>query len=127
MEESILKSTKKVLGIQPDDESFDLDVITHINSAFSDLYQIGLGPEDGFWIEDASYVWEDFTNESPAIISQVKVCVYLRVRMLFDPPTTSYLIGAMEKQIQEHLTRLSVMREEAAWVDPDPPRVEVAE
>lgn len=120
MEESILISTKKVLGVGPDDGSFDLDIITHINSAFFTLQQLGLGPVEGFYIEDEEAQWDDFEAD-PNISAQVKTYIYLKTRMLFDPPQTSYLITAFEKQIVEHESRLNMRREETAWVDPDPP------
>lgn len=123
MESSILISTKKVLGIGPDDTSFDLDIITHINSAFVNLYQLGIGPVNGFMIEDAEPKWNDFISSDPMLLpylNLIKTCVILRVRMLFDPPTTSYLINAMEKQIAEHEWRLSAGREAIEWVDPNP-------
>lgn len=121
MDQSILNSTKKILGIASNDTSFDLDVMTHINSAFSNLHQLGIGPEEGFVIEDATTEWEDFGIDSLPILHQLKTCVYLRARMLFDPPTTSYLLQAMERQIQEAEWRLNEMREATAWIDPDPP------
>jgi hypothetical protein len=122
MEESILKSVKKILGIYPDDDSFDLDIITHINSAFSVLHQLGVGPLDGFYIEDETEVWEDFLPDGPIpMVKEVQTCIYLRVRLLFDPPTTSYAIAALERQISEHEWRVNVMRENVSWVDPDPP------
>jgi hypothetical protein len=121
MEESILKSTKKILGIREDDASFDLDVITHINSAFSNLTQLGVGPEEGFIIEDDSEEWGDYGVDELPILSQVKTAIYLRVRLLFDPPSTSYLLEAMKQQAQEHEWRINVMREATGWVDPDPP------
>jgi hypothetical protein len=126
MEESILTSTKKVLGIHPDDDSFDHDIITHINSAFSNLQQLGIGPSEGFVIVDEEPVWEDFIDGPLPVISQLKICIFLRVRMLFDPPTTSYLLGALEKQIQEHEWRLNTLREETDWIDPDPPTLDEA-
>jgi hypothetical protein len=119
MEQSILKSTKKVLQIGDDDESFDLDIITHINSAFSTLHQVGVGPYVGFTIEDDTNQWEEFVDPGP-MLNQVKTYVYLKVRMLFDPPTMSPLLASMEKLIDEHTFRLSVMREETDWVDPNP-------
>ncbi len=127
METSILKSTRKVLGIGTDDASFDLDIITFINSAFSNLFSIGLGPVEGFFIEDEEADWEDLGIDSVPILSQVKTCIFLRVRMLFDPPQTSYLVEAMSRQIQEHDWRLNEMREQTAWVDPDPPVVLIDE
>src|SRR3954447_17475451 len=119
MEMSILNSTKKILGIAEDYTVFDLDIITHINSAFSTLTQLGVGPAEGFMIEDDTAVWSDFIA-TDLQYNSVKSYVFLRVRQLFDPPTTSYLISAVEKQIQELEWRLNSHREESAWVDPDP-------
>jgi hypothetical protein len=120
MEQSILTSTKKILGIAEDYTVFDLDIITHINTAFSTLTQLGVGPAAGYMIEDATNEWSEFVADDLQYNS-VKSYVFLRVRMLFDPPTTSYLISASEKQIQELEWRLSVHREETGWVDPNPP------
>jgi hypothetical protein len=121
MEESVLLSTKKILGISPGDESFDLDIITHINSAFSTLGQVGL--VIGSYVEDDSLTWADAFVENPDQIALIKTCVYLQVRLLFDPPATSYLLSAAQEQIQEHIWRLNINREETDWVDPDPPGV----
>ena len=121
MEQSILISTKKILGIAEDYTVFDLDIITHINSAFSTLTQLGVGPATGFQIEDASAVWADFIDtEFDLQYNAIKSYVFLRVRFLFDPPATSYLITAYEKQIEELEWRLNAHREETEWVDPDP-------
>lgn len=123
MEESILTSTKKILGIAADYTIFDLDVITHINSAFSTLTQLGVGPAEGFMISGADEVWDDFIAEDFQY-NAVKSYVFLKTRQLFDPPQTSYLISAVEKQIQELEWRLNVHREETGWVDPDPDLLE---
>jgi hypothetical protein len=120
MEQSILTSTKKVLGIAEDYTVFDLDIITHINSAFSTLTQLGVGPSNGYMINDASDTWSDFVDELDYQYNAVKSYVFLKVRQLFDPPQTSYLISAVEKQIQELEWRLNTHREETEWVDPDP-------
>lgn len=120
MEQSILTSTKKILGIAEDYTVFDLDIITHINSAFSTLTQLGVGPANGFMINDAEPVWADFI-ESDLQYNSVKSYVFLKVRQLFDPPATSYLISAVERQIEELEWRLNVHREETGWVDPNPP------
>jgi|SRR6185503_9277913 hypothetical protein len=119
MEQSILTSTKKILGIAEDYTVFDLDIITHINTAFSTLTQLGVGPSEGFMIEDAEAVWPEFIVEDFQYNS-VKSYVFLKVKQLFDPPQTSYLITATEKQIQELEWRLNVHREDEEWVDPDP-------
>jgi len=122
MEESILKSTKKILGLAEDYTPFDLDVITHINAAFSILNQLGVGYEDGFWIEDEATVWDDYGVPANQL-HLVKTYVYLKVRSLFDPPATSYLIEATNNQIKEYEWRLNVFREWA--LDPTDPMVEL--
>lgn len=127
METSILKSTKKVLGVAIDDTSFDLDIMTFINSAFANLQDLGIGPEEGFEVEDEDTDWDDVGIVSVPILSMTKTCVYLRVRMMFDPPQTGYLVDSMNRQLQEHDWRLSQMREQTEWVDPDPPVVIVDE
>jgi len=124
MEDSVLKSTKKILGIDSAYMVFDLDIITHINSAFSTLTQLGVGPRTGFMIEDDTAEWPEFLVDDNQMNS-VRTYVYLKVRMLFDPPVTSYLIVAFEKQISEFEWRLNVHREETDWIDPDPLLVEV--
>jgi hypothetical protein len=121
METSILISTKKILGIAADYTAFDLDIITHINAAFSTLTQLGVGPENGFMIEDDTVEWADFIAVDEQY-NNVKTYVYLRVRMLFDPPATSFAIDAMKSQIEELEWRLNVHREETGWVDPNPPK-----
>jgi hypothetical protein len=110
MTDSILNSTQKILGIDAAYTAFDVDIITHINSAFSTLNQLGIGPVDGFMIIDETTTWDLFLEYDPRINS-VKSYVYLRVRLLFDPPTTSYLITAMKEQMQELEWRLNVVRE----------------
>ncbi|MET0786851.1 MAG: hypothetical protein ABWY25_09110 [Paenisporosarcina sp.] len=121
MEESILKSTKKILGLAEDYTPFDLDVITHINAAFSILDQLGVGPVDGFSIYDDTAVWDDFVVP-PNQLHLVKTYIYLKVRYLFDPPTTSFLLEAANTQIKEYEWRLNVFREWA--LDPTDPAIE---
>lgn len=110
MTNSILNSVKKVLGIDADFKAFDTDVIMHINSVFFTLNQIGIGPVDGFAIEDDSAEWVDFLGTDKRL-NAVKTYMYLRVRLLFDPPPTSFGIEAMQKQVVEHEWRLSVHQE----------------
>ena len=110
MENSILLTTKKMVGVSPDDPDFDLDILGHINGTFAVLDQLGIGPSGGFMIEDASSTWDDFLGPDPRL-NMVKTYVYLRVRHLFDPPGTSYLIQANEKQMEELVFRMSVHRE----------------
>lgn len=120
MEQSILKSTKKLLNVDPDDTSFDLDIITHINSAFSILNDLGVGPEGGFVIEDDYEVWDSYIIDDPINLMRVKTCVYLRTRLLFDPPTSGFLLDAIKEQLREIEWRLNTRREATEWIDPDP-------
>lgn len=117
MESSILISTKKILGISEDYTAYDLDIITHINTAFSILAQLGIGPSEGFMIEDDSAMWGDFITNVAGIddmqFNAIRSYIFLRVRQLFDPPTTSYLIESFDRQIRELEWRLNVHREES--------------
>lgn len=119
MSDSILTSTKKILGIDEGYTVFDLDIITHINSVFSTLTQLGVGPENGFMIEDKTTTWGAFLGTDPRLNS-VKTYVYLRVRMIFDPPQSGYAVEAMKEQIRELEWRLNVQMEHTIWTDPDP-------
>lgn len=121
MEDNILNGTKKMLGLAADYHVFDHDIITYINSAFSSLDQIGVGPELGFEIEDEDAKWSDVGIIQPQL-SMVRTYILLKTRMLFDPPTTSYMIAAMEKQIDELTWRISTFREWA--LDPVDPMIE---
>lgn len=119
MEASILKSTKKAIGLGADYTVFDEDVIMHINSVFSTLTQLGIGPAEGFAIEDATAEWDSYLQSDPRYNS-VKSYMYLKVRLLFDPPATSFAIAAMEKQIEQYEWRLNVQKEQDTWVPPVP-------
>lgn len=121
MEQSILISTKKVLQIGSDDDSFDLDILTHINSAFSILNDLGVGPQDAYVIEDEEPEWGEFIVSTDHTLNLVKTFVFLRTRLYFDPPATSFHMNAVQEQLEEVAWRLSVKREESDWVDPDPP------
>ncbi len=105
--ESILASVKKMLGITGEYEHFDADIIMHINTVFSILTQIGMGPDDGFSIDDYSAVWSDFMDDDERL-SMVKSYVYLKVRLLFDPPMSSSVADAINRQISELEWRLFV-------------------
>lgn len=118
-DESILEETKKALGIAADDTSFDVDVKMHINSAFGTLSQLGLGPDGGFEIEDEEAKWTDFLAEDLEL-SPVKSYVYLRVKMLFDPPATSWTNTAFKQQIEELEWRLNVRREDLIPIEDAP-------
>lgn len=120
MENSILKSTKQALGLEADYTPFDQELIMHINSVFSTLVQLGIGPATGFAIADDTTEWSSLLA-ADANLNSVKTYVFLKVRMIFDPPATSYAITAMEKQIEEFEWRLNVYRESTQWTDPLPP------
>jgi len=103
---SILTSIKKMLGIAEEYEHFDADLIMHINSVFSILTQLGVGPLEGFVIIDKNSVWDDFiSNETTLQI--VKSYMYLKVKLLFDPPLGSAVIECMNRQIGEFEWRLN--------------------
>lgn len=110
MTDSILTSVKKPLGLSEDYTVFDSDIIMYINTAFSTLNELGLGPSDGFAIEDKSPVWNDFLMGDKRKNS-VKTYVTLRARLLFDPPTTGYLMESLKEQIKEFEWRLNTIRE----------------
>lgn len=118
MEESILTSIKAFLNVPEEIEDFDPQIIMHINSAFSYMHGLGVGPE-GFRIKDASTTWDAYTSVDylPEIIS----LVYLRVRMLFDPPTTTILEKAFTEQMRELEWRVNEKREEKEWQPPTLP------
>lgn len=99
--DSILNSVKKQLGIAPDYEPFDPDIVIHINTVFSILHQLGAGPEDGFSISDDSAVWSDYITDNPNKLNLIKSYMYLKVRLLFDPPTNSGVTEANNRMIDE--------------------------
>ena len=107
--DSILTSIKKLLGITEEYTHFDPDIITHINSAFFTLTQLGVGPSEGFSIKNSSATWGDFlSNANSKNLEAVKSYVYLKVKLLFDPPLTSSVTEAIKSQISEYEWRLNV-------------------
>ena len=107
--ESILTSIKKLLGIDEAYTHFDSDISMHINSALMVLTQLGVGPEEGFMIEDDTSTWISFiSEENVAKIEAVKSYVYLKVKLLFDPPISSAVIESINRQISELEWRLNV-------------------
>lgn len=120
MEPSILNSVKKVLGLDADYDAFDQDVIMHINSAFFTLQQLGVGPAEGFAIDDSDDIWTDFVGAGVTMtaMNAVKSYIYLRVRLLFDPPGTPHHIKAAQEQITELEHRLLTERELTQWIAP---------
>lgn len=111
MSDSILDDIKKLLGIDKAYKAFDTDIVIHINSAFMILQQLGVGPDGGFEIEDESSKWEDFHGTTP--LHGVKTYIYMRVRLVFDPPASSFGIKALEDQVREYEWRLNGMADPA--------------
>lgn len=105
--ESILISIKKLLGIDASYTHFDADIIMHINSVFSILTQMGVGPSNGFSISGSEENWTGFIEDVPTF-SLVKSYVYLKVRLLFDPPLSSAAVESINRQISEFEWRLFV-------------------
>lgn len=117
MTDSILDGTKKILGLDAGYTAFDHDVITHINTALMTVCQLGIGPEEGFMITDNTTTWEEFLG-GYKMYNAVKSYVYLRVRVLFDPPNTSFLNTALQDQLRELEWRISIQRESVEWTAP---------
>lgn len=105
--ESILTSIKKMLGISEEYEHFDSDIMMHINSVFSILNQLGVGPESGFSIRDKTAVWSDFIQDDQKI-DMVKSYIYLKVKLIFDPPISSAVMESIKQLTQELEWRLNV-------------------
>lgn len=105
--ESILTSIKKMLGITEEYDHFDSDLIMHINSVFSVLTQLGVGPSTGFMIEDTSATWNSFISNE-ATLMLVKSYMYLKVKLMFDPPLSSSVLECYKVQISEYEWRLNV-------------------
>lgn len=106
--ESILTSIKKLLGIDEAYTHFDLDIVMHINSVFAILTQMGVGPANGFSISGKDETWSAFISDRPDVFSMVKSYLYLKVRLLFDPPLSSAAIESINRQISEFEWRLFI-------------------
>lgn len=109
MENSILLSIKKLIGIDSEYDVFDQDLIIHINTVLAILNQIGIGPENGFSITDDSSTWSDFIGNDTRLES-VKSYVYMKVKLLFDPPNNSALIESTNKLLNELEWRLNITK-----------------
>lgn len=107
MDESILNTIKKMLGPDSAYEAFDTEIIIHINTALSTLAQLGVGPRKGFRITGPNELWGDFLGEDIDLES-VKTYIYCKVRMIFDPPSNSFVMKAMEDTCKELEWRLNV-------------------
>lgn len=121
LDNSILDDIKKLLGISIDPEEpyeyFDHDLVIHINSCFSTLRQLGIGPTNPFSISDESETWGDFFGDT-YIVEMVRSWMYLKVKMMFDPPTSSIASEAYKAQIAEYEWRMSI-ENDTDWEDED--------
>lgn len=106
--DSILTTIKSQFPIEQSDTSFDNTLITLINSVFSILLQLGVGPNNGFYITGYGEKWTDFIEGDPCALKDVKTYIYMKVRMMFDPPTNSAVLSATERMIAEYEWRLNV-------------------
>lgn len=111
--ESILTSVKKQCGLEEDYEHFDPEIISHINTALMTLTQLGVGPAEGFVVEDEDETWGDFLGDTKTVqqLVAVKTYVGLKVRLIFDPPSSSYVLDALKRQADELEWRLNVQAE----------------
>lgn len=116
--DSILDTIKKMLGVETDSDAFDTDIIVHINGALMTLNQLGVGPEDSFSISDSTETWGNLLGDLTTL-ELVKSYIYLKVRLIFDPPTNSTVHEAMARQITEFEERLKIQVEKNIIVEED--------
>lgn len=109
--DSILTSVKKKIGMEEDYEHFDSDIIDHINSTFMILNQMGVGPSAGYAITGKYETWSDYLGDDELKLNGVKTYVFMKARLVFDPPTSSSLLTALENSIKEYEWRLNVAAE----------------
>ena len=107
MKDSILTSIKKLLGMTEDYVSFDTDIIIHINSVFTTLKQLGVGPAKGFRITGKEETWDKFVSNDE-FLDSVKTYIYLKVKLVFDPPLNSKVTESFQQEIKELEWRLNV-------------------
>lgn len=108
VEDSILNSVKKLLGIEPDFTEFDIDVMMNINAAIMTLNQLGVGPSDGYTVTSADDTYEDFLGEDNEETPQVKMYLFYKTRLGFDPPQSSVVVEAIKEMIRETEWRLNI-------------------
>lgn len=108
----ILNDVKEMLGISSDDDHFDTNIIIDINTAFSILNQLGAGPVEGFQIISEEDVWDEFTSDT-ILLNKVKTYVFLKTKMLFDPPSSSSLIESINNLLNELEFRINTYVETA--------------
>lgn len=126
-EGSILTDTKMMLGVGAAESPFDPEITLHINSALANMYQLGVGPSTGLFITNEDTTWDDLLEGDPRL-GHVKSLMMLKVKMLFDPPDTGYMVTAYEKVIEKYEWQVRVAAEEIndpITLDDDGPDLEV--
>lgn len=108
--DSILTTIKTALGIPAEDTSFDAELIIHINSVINALAQIGIGPKTGFIVTGSTETWNDYI-QNDLTKQMIKTYMYLKVRLIFDPPSSSFVLESYNKQIAEYEWRLQTQKE----------------
>lgn len=109
MDESILASIKNLLGIAKEDEAFDQDILVFINSTFSTLFQIGV--EVSNYHITKTETWNEIFSKVPDLIDYIKTYTYMKVRLAFDPPTSSIVLDSLTKQVNELEWRINIQAE----------------
>lgn len=104
---SILNDTKHMIGLLPEDTAFDMTVVIHVNTAISDLTQLGVGPVQGYQITGPENQWDELVNDPR--MNAVKSYVFLKVKLLFDPPQSGFAAQAIERQLTEMQYRINVV------------------
>lgn len=105
---SILNTVKKMLGITEDYTAFDTDIVIYINSTFSRLHQLGVGPKQVFQITGPTEVWSSFLNDDDRL-AMVITYMYTKVKLVFDPPQSSFVLNSIQDQIKEYEWELNVI------------------
>lgn len=105
--ESILESTKSILGLFPEDDSFDNELILHINGVLANLIQMGIGPQNGYFIQSKDNLWSEFLSGDDLMkMHNVKTYVAMKVKLTFDPPASSTVKDSLESQCKEFEYRM---------------------
>lgn len=115
-DDSILNSIKKLLGFEADYTAFDIDIMIHINSVFFSFQELGIGPAQGFSIKGNEETWDQFIGDQS--IEAVKTAMYMRVRLIFDPPASSFALTAMKENAERLEWLLSIQQEGVRWTPP---------
>ena len=109
--DSILLSVKKVLGVDADCSDFDTDILIHLNSVLAVVQQLGVGPEDGYFVDGVSQTWDDYLGGSSVHVNMVKSYICAKVRLLFDPPMSSAVADSLNRICNEFEWRANVAAE----------------